>query len=916
MTKIRNIIQTAMGREVIKTAPDMVVYLDGVPFVIHPYMSDKNGKPLVVNFNDYITAISTTYSLDQMVPSGSISLSIPNGSKQLFKAPGGGVILETMSEIQIFAKSYFFSKKQNTVYRRVFYGLVKSVDYNELNTSLEITIGIAGILRLFEMTKLALAPGLMSFSSTAVTPFVTNQHRLNPLQAIREVFTRAVDMSDMQRTSISEGISMAAPVKAALKHNYIEKWAFKLSSIWSHVHIFGLKNMEQDVKTSPKSTNPEEQIPTLKSNVVDKVYFGNDYQNHKIKRYTFDLAIGSISLTTPTMTTRLERLRTLVDIIGYEAYQDLDGAIIFKPPLYNLDCTILGNRTIPSLADEQLSEETNPFIIHLSEVMSENYNEDESAIRRTRMTVQGNINPNGIQISAGPFLTPVADFVDVNLVRKFGVRDEAPKTLLFLGWDNIFNYSFAAGELARINLGYRTYHVTIPMRPELRLGFPIFIPHLDMYAYITNIGLTYNVGSKADMTITCNACRKRPQFPQETTLDSGQKVVVYQSIPNLINKWCKGTNADYRGDTLKVSAQATPPSVGTPSTNFTYDPLTLDEQTVNNLLINKIGAAFGSFFPTKDTNWIIQNDSDNLFGSPMKAIDNGVSPAGKVVKTANEAYVKSTLHSQPYTDEKGYEVISPFPWGRYSSLKDALFIFTRGGLIDIDNKNQNDRDVGGRSIRGVISSVESTNYVLSTNLNSVSPFLLGGFTSPNSPPDMLVNPINFGNSSNRGTSNTAPFVGSQTATDLIKMLANSTVVSFEMDYSGSNTPNTDTSLLNKQINDILKNQTTTKFTATTDVNGVRSQTVATPSSAAQSRSATFLEGIADDLSSMLNESGYDTTYNQTGNRLSNSNNDVSLLPQTTQMGTYRANASTLGTAFNNLGDSISKFGSDSLNGFK
>ena len=775
MTKIRNILQTAMNREVIKTAPDMVIYLDGVPFIIHPYMTDKNGRVLIVNFNDYVTSVSTNYNIDQMIPSGTISLSVPNGSKQLFKAPGGGLILDVMSDVQIFAKSYFFSKKNNSVYRRIFNGLVKAVDYNEGNTSLEITLSIVGILHLFEMTRIALNPGLATNTSAPLTPFLSNQYNLNPIQAIRDTFVRGVDFSDVQRTAlpgIEDSVTRKKhPLYYSLLHNYIDKWSVKLASIWQYVHIFGLKNMAKGEEVDKKTIGTDKETATgaITTTETDELFIGKDYQLAQIQKYTFDFAVGQINITNPTLTSRLERLRTLIDLTGYEGYQDLDGSIIFKPPLYNLDCTILGDDRHPELANENLREDSNPFIINLSEVLSESYSEDEAAIRRTRMTIQGNYNVNGIQLPLGALLTPVADYMDINLIKKFGIRDEAPKQMLFLTTSFKYNMAFAAAELAKINLGFRTYHVTIPMRPEIRLGFPIFIPHLDMYAYITSIGISYNVGNRADMNLTCNACRKRPQFPVPTSLADGTVVNVYESIPNLVHKWT--TKDDASEDDVFIGVEnvkdtpKAPPKVNSPSSNFAYGLLSTDEKTLSDYLTKKIGSNFEVFPTTPTANWRVQNDGvgkdgshtdATLFGDSLVDITNE-TPAGKKIHIADAKYLDAIRHTQPYTDEKGYEVIGPFPWGRYAPLRDAIFEFTKGGIISGEAKASSNNVTSANA--AAQETVKATNISSSNslqNLNSVSPFLLSGLAAPNvDVADALSNPLNLSNepttSANQGT---------------------------------------------------------------------------------------------------------------------------------------------------------------------
>jgi hypothetical protein len=44
----------------------------------------------------------------------------------------------------------------------------------------------------------------------------------------------------------------------------------------------------------------------------------------------------------------------------------------------------------------------------------------------------------------------------------------------------------------------------------------------------------------------------------------------------------------------------------------------------------------------------------------------------------DQAYYNVITHkAMPYTDDKGYNVIRPFPWGRYMKLEDALDMLTR-----------------------------------------------------------------------------------------------------------------------------------------------------------------------------------------------------------------------------------------------
>src|SRR5208282_4121708 len=94
---------------------------------------------------------------------------------------------------------------------------------------------------------------------------------------------------------------------------------------------------------------------------------------------------------------------------------------------------------------------------------------------------------------------------------KFGLREEPARQLAFIRTDDPkVMYAYAAAETTRANRGYRTYTITIPLRPEIRLGFPMYFPHKDMYGYIKLISINYQQGQSATMSITLDTIRKRP----------------------------------------------------------------------------------------------------------------------------------------------------------------------------------------------------------------------------------------------------------------------------------------------------------------------------------------------------------------------------------------------------------------------
>src|SRR5271166_4299080 len=149
----RNISQTVQEREIVKTAPDIVVYIDGLPFLLNPYIFSGNQQYTLVNFNDHVQSFNATYDVDNFKPSGAVTLIVPNHLQYLYQSPGGNNLIETMSELQVFAKNYFPADDGNSVYSRVFKGVISHVVHTITGKSLEISIQAQGILRFLELMQ-------------------------------------------------------------------------------------------------------------------------------------------------------------------------------------------------------------------------------------------------------------------------------------------------------------------------------------------------------------------------------------------------------------------------------------------------------------------------------------------------------------------------------------------------------------------------------------------------------------------------------------------------------------------------------------------------------------------------------------------------------------------------------------------
>lgn len=791
----RNISQTVQEREIVKTAPDIVVYIDGLPYLINPYIYAGNQNYTLVNFNDQVSAFSATYDVDNLKPSADVVVSVPNHLKYLYQAPGGNNIIESMSELQVFAKNYFPSPNGNSVYSRVFKGIISHVSHTDTGKSLEIQIQAQGILRFFEIMQIELNPSLLSNAERTAQALINNQGNLDPYQQLADTFLRGITFEGFQLNSLLQQRVAASDFAQAVKAGFINKWQQTLVGIRKDVHIFGYSFGSVLPADINGISNPDISKGKMGPDyfaISDNTYGKNlesdpshDLYTSQIKGYLPDFRIGTIQLLNGQIVTRMERIRTIVQSIGMEAFQDINGEIIVKPPLYNLDVTnITPLPTVSSIStsssptanaaqaanvNQKFTEQHNPFIVQLVEILSENETEDEQAIRCTRMSVQGDWSTQFHAGEGTQNLRAVASHIDIPKLTKFGLREEPARSLNWIrDSDKFAMYTYAVSEMNRANRGYRTYQITIPIRPELHLGFPMYFPHKDMYGYIRSVGISYQMGGEATMNILLDTLRKRPLFPAEHTLPNTmdgtttqpKKVIIYTTQPNLVMRWTEPPNAATAGNnTALTSQQATTdanakalqaynplaPSTnmfsmtaaGTgdvcsdnPAVNFKNVPATQLQSTaapvyqeqiqVTNYRRSQLGTEWGTKADTTTKSFRVQADSETPELSTVSGVPTGqpffsrsrwltpqpapgsaatnsqgnptppVTSSGGQVNTPQQfgidaIYFQRILFEQPFTDEKGYEVVTPFPWGRWKSLLEAYSETRQGQLVDYVN---------------------------------------------------------------------------------------------------------------------------------------------------------------------------------------------------------------------------------------
>lgn len=200
---------------------------------------------------------------------------------------------------------------------------------------------------------------------------------------------------------------------------------------------------------------------------------------------------GQVNLFESTYESKLDIATQVTNVCGYEFYQDMDGDLVFKPPLYNLD-----------------TSSSRVYRIEPEDIISISFTENEP--EATYCIVKGGVFQNLRGAVDEAEWGCRGTYVDYRLVSQFGWRESSIES-------NYYNnarsaYYAAVANLDRLNKGVNSCSLTIPMRPELRPGYPVYITSIDCFYYVESISHSFSFGSACTTTLNLVA-RRRKFFP-------------------------------------------------------------------------------------------------------------------------------------------------------------------------------------------------------------------------------------------------------------------------------------------------------------------------------------------------------------------------------------------------------------------
>lgn len=502
------------ARPYITLSPDAYVTLQGKTDVVGCGTCLRK-----VIFNDYVTSISTEASVDSPPGSATITLTVPDTDVNNFYVDGQFLII-SMMEVEIYTKGYYLIGGIPQYYR-CFWGLVQSVSESWENGSTTYTISCKDMLRWWELTNTTTQPGFIeSFgSSTGNFAFWGNQYAgMNPYTIIISLARESMGDFSLTAGSFTSFLPEKGPeggIISSYAKDVMAYWQLKFANIWSSLVVYGTSGQSYTFRGEAGTASPIQISAQLFQNEAKLTTVNQETNLFKINPSeiaTFKTELNraaDFELFQNETQSKLSVANLCKEQASYEFYQDTTGDIIFKPPFYNLN--VLPNKPVSWIQD--------------FEIISENITESEAEVY-THITSSGNAFGGVMDWGLNDEITtPRSGVIDFHLLRRFGWRRldyqcewaGNPRKLFF----HLLDY------LDRVNSRRVSGTVTIPLRPELRMGFPIWFPKWDSFFYVSGISHQYSVGGQATTTLTLTA--KRSKFIAPTNIgqlkQTGTKLV-------------------------------------------------------------------------------------------------------------------------------------------------------------------------------------------------------------------------------------------------------------------------------------------------------------------------------------------------------------------------------------------------------
>ena len=543
------------NRSVYRHVPDVLVYVNGATSLDACPTCNRQ-----IELQKYITTVSVDSSTDP-IATASISLVVPKHETDVFGSDGNW-LLQPGLEIQVLFRGYFDESglvKEDGLgdvrmypYYQVFRGVVKEASHEFSGGFYSATLSCADILHFWQNLYLSTNGAVFGPRPDNSGVFVDLEGhslmRLSPFSIIYTLVRAGFGAAFGVEYKLSQKTNFNDVKGKAFKHA-AEYWSSRWEQRAGNLRMYGvdgsLFSMFEQAYLGLFQSGDANKVQRIIKNIGGKLNINtkdlqatSDFQK-TMRRLGFDRAsttasvsaspngkqtridmlkmmvyandlgtMGQVNFFNSDMMSKLEIANAVIALTGFEFYQDVDGDLVFKPPFYNLD-----TRQDPVYVIEDAD------LISISESSTE---PEATMIKGTGVHFE-----NWKGTGTDDWMGVGSTYVDFRLVAQFGWKEGGAFETTYLT-DPRAVFITAINRLDLANIGMNSATISIPLRPELRAGYPVYIRHLDCFYYAKSISHSFSFGGQCTTSIN-GVARRRKWFPPVDAPKNGK----YPGLSNI-----------------------------------------------------------------------------------------------------------------------------------------------------------------------------------------------------------------------------------------------------------------------------------------------------------------------------------------------------------------------------------------------
>jgi hypothetical protein len=535
------------NRTVVRHTPDAIVYINGSPSL--QSCASCNNK---VDLQKYITAVTVSPSTDP-IATASINLVVPQSSSDVFGYDGNWV-LQPGLEVVVVMRGYFpqtglledtdENEAANNVamypYYQVFHGVVTNANHDFSGGFYTASLSCSDLLHFWSTLYISTNGQVFgnNVDNSGVYPELRGHTlvKMSPYSIVYTLVRVGFGAAYLPEFKL-EKVDSNADAGQSYRHA-AEYWAARWSQNAGNLRMYGVDGnvytaheqaylgLFQAGNDSAKKIIQSlgQKINQNTFNLENSEFFqqkmrelGYDVTSTRVSTYVNDegkeatvdvlnqLAFardlsqeGNVNLFNTEYMTKLDIVNAVIDVTGFEFYQDVDGDLVFKPPFFNLDTS-----------DDPVFVVEDRDLISITEASGE----PEATLIKGSASVFENVKTG---IGDG-FEGRGANYIDYRLVAQYGWKEGASFETTYLT-DPRGVYLSCIARLDIANMNMNTADIMVPLRPELRPGYPIYVRCVDSYFYIKSLSHSFSYGGECTTNISGVSRRRKWLPPVKTPL--------------------------------------------------------------------------------------------------------------------------------------------------------------------------------------------------------------------------------------------------------------------------------------------------------------------------------------------------------------------------------------------------------------